>query len=671
MKVIRAFLFCILFLTFNLNANEISGGAIASLDWQKVNLENLIRKKIDKTLSSIIKYSDYIVDVEIVTTPARKPKFTPTEDTSSTEAMKKEKSGIGGVRINDILPEKLPEDYVVFSKLGLEAPLIEDFNNFKKNAGKKDNDAEKGELPSFEQLWKFNKSLDIFNNLEQVRVQVKLSKNLQESTRSIVSEILNGINFNLNEIRPEIRVSYIDLSEQLNVAGIFNKEILELMQKFEVILAILLGTLIIGGFAWILFNRWAKMSETKQESEMAAEMNGGAPQPTDDKSDMNMTMDSGESISDDKLLVNGVERFETFLKNQKNEAILMIKKWINSGTDREELALRSIVQLLNNDDLIVIFNSLHQQERDKWKALLGDTLEDKEVSMANKFISSEIIKDILVPSEIDDVEAADLLLKLSPESAASFVKDDPDLGKIVLNSMSDGFVAKIFENMSEQDIEIAVESSMSYQKEHVSDYMLDFKGKLAQYQETEKMLPFANKLIGLIKVTKPHNENPLFKSFASSVRNVKKMTEIAMDCFPSILVEKIPPEILKSLLIQYPMQKKVELVLSLSEEKKNYFVDLFAPVGSKALDVLELEIEKVQGDIRVMRAIADSPDSSWDDFVYYVRNYIKNDRNNQNVFENLVTTWAQGLVDGASAEDAASNATGESTEIHTDIKRAA
>ena len=370
MKKFRGCILLLVILSLNLTANEFnSSGALTSLDWQKVNLEKLIRGKIDKTLSSIIKYSDYIVDVEIITTPARKPKFTPSEDNSSSEAVKKERAGIDGVRINDILPDKLPEDYVVFSKLGLEAPLIEDFNNFKKDDSKKDGNADKGELPSFEQLWKFNKSLDIFNNLEQVRIQVKLSDNLQESTRAIVSEVLNGINFNLNQVKPEIRVNYIDLSEKLSVAGVFNQEALELLQRFEVILAILLGSLILGTFAWILFNRWAQMSESKQESEMAAEMNGGpGNQPTDDKGESVTKIDMGDGASDEKLLVNGVERFETFLKNQKNEAVLMIKKWINSGTDQENLALRSIVQLLNNDDLIVIFNSLHQEERDKWKS---------------------------------------------------------------------------------------------------------------------------------------------------------------------------------------------------------------------------------------------------------------------------------------------------------------
>ena len=666
-------IFLVLFsYVFSLDANEISSnGALTSLDWQKVNLENLIRAKIDKTLSPIIKYTDYIVDVEILTTPARKPKFTPTEDSSTTEAVKKESAGIDGVRINDILPDKLPEDYVVFSKLGLEAPLIEDFNNFKKEEPKKDNNAQKAELPTFEQLWKFNKSLDIFNNLEQVRIQIKLSENLQEATRQTVAEVLNGINFNFNDVKPEIKVSYIDLSEKIQIAGVFNQELLELMQKFEVVLAILIGSLVIGIFAWILFNRWAKMSETKQESEMAAEMNGGNPQAPLDREDSKNTMEMGEGLGDEKLLVNGVERFETFLKNQKNEAVLMIKKWINSGSNEENLALRGIVQLLNNDDLIVIFNSLHQEERDKWKSLLGKALKDSDITIANKFISSEIIKDILVPSEIDDVEAADLLLKLSPESAASFVKDDPELGKIILNSMSDQFVSKIFENMNESEIEMAVTSSMSYQKDQVADYMLDFKGKLAQYQETEKMLPFVNKLINLIKVAKPHSENPLFKSLASNVKNVKTITDVALASFPGSLVDRLPVDILKNLLIQYPMQKKVELVLSLSAEKKEFFVDLFAPIGSKAADVLGLEIEKLQGDIRIMREISDNPDQAWDDFVYYVRNYIKNDSINQNTYENLVALWAQSLVDGHSPESAADFASGDSTQVMADLKRAA
>ena len=218
----------------NIKANDLNNnGALTSLDWQKVNLEKLIRQKIEQTLSSIVKYSEYIVDVEIITTPARKPKFTPSEDNSSSEAVKKERSGIEGVRINDVLPEELPEDYVVFSKLGLEAPLIEDFNNFDKKQGESDGAAEKGELPSFEQLWKFNKSLDIFNNLEQVRIQVKLSENLHESTRAVISQVLNGINFNLNEVKPEIRVDYIDLSEKLNVQGVFGQELIELLQELK------------------------------------------------------------------------------------------------------------------------------------------------------------------------------------------------------------------------------------------------------------------------------------------------------------------------------------------------------------------------------------------------------------------------------------------------------
>ena len=157
------------------------------------------------------------------------------------------------------------------------------------------------------------------------------------------------------------------------------------------------------------------------------------------------------------------------------------------------------------------------------------------------------------------------------------------------------------------------------------------------------MMPFANKLVGLIRASKPSSENPLYRSLAVSIKNVKKLSEVAMDCFPAALIDKIPAEILKTLLIQYPMGKKVELVLSLPEDRRDFFVDLFAPVGSKALDVLELELEKSRGDIKIMREINDAPERAWNDFVFYVRNFVKNDRNNQGTFENLVTTWAQSL----------------------------
>ena len=46
-------------------------------------------------------------------------------------------------------------------------------------------------------------------------------------------------------------------------------------------------------------------------------MESSGNQPTDDKGESVTKIDMGDGASDDKLLVNGVERFETFLKNQK------------------------------------------------------------------------------------------------------------------------------------------------------------------------------------------------------------------------------------------------------------------------------------------------------------------------------------------------------------------
>ena len=90
-------------------------------------------------------------------------------------------------------------------------------------------------------------------------------------------------------------------------------------------------------------------------------MEAQAKQPTESSEDGKNTFEMDNALADEKLLVNGVERFETFLKNQKNEAILMIKKWINADSELENLALRGIVQLLNNDDLIIEIMKLISQ----------------------------------------------------------------------------------------------------------------------------------------------------------------------------------------------------------------------------------------------------------------------------------------------------------------------
>ena len=102
---------------------------LPSTQWQKIKLEQEVDTKIKNVLSPLISPENIIVEVNIEVAEPSTPQFVKTEPTpeeKAAEQKEKKKKKSKTIRINDELPKELPEDYIIFSKLGLEAPLIED-----------------------------------------------------------------------------------------------------------------------------------------------------------------------------------------------------------------------------------------------------------------------------------------------------------------------------------------------------------------------------------------------------------------------------------------------------------------------------------------------------------------------------------------------------------------
>jgi hypothetical protein len=280
------------------------------------------------------------------------------------------------------------------------------------------------------------------------------------------------------------------------------------------------------------------------------------------------------------------------------------------------------------------------------------------------------VEDILVPSDIVDAEVADLLLRLKPEKAAAFVKENPSLGKILMNVMNSKFVAKILDNLEEDVVDVALTRSLEYKKEEIKGLLGEFKTKLKNYQVSKSRIPFLAKIADLIPLSMPSRENALFKALASNSDNVEDISSIAMQFFPAILIPHLPENFLKNVLQSYPMAKKIELVSSLDEGLRDKFVNIFAPTGSKAADVLELELEKVETDLAIQRRIRDQSDLIWKEFVDFTRKMIKASKENSSEFENMVNQWAEKIMSGESPEQAANGIDPEKTNTKGELKAA-
>jgi len=657
------------------NASEIptSGSFLPSLDWQKVGLEKAIGEKVRTALSRIIKSNEYLVDVEINVNQATKPKFTPQdgEDGAGDEGAEDNK---GKVKIKDILPDQLPKDYIVFSKLGLEAPLIEDFNDFKDEKGKPLADKKKEPLPPFEQLWKYNKSLDIFNNLESVKIYIQLSEQLHPTTRENIKKMLNALKFNLNDVTPELEITYINMQEKKSGLDLPSSvgEILALISRFSNMFGLIMAAIVIGLIAFMLFNKWAKLDKDKNDAQNQA-LAGPAPKEDEEEEDDKAAagLPPGPFDQENTSAIAGVERYQTFLDNSPVEAVMLVKKWVASGESKEKNALRALVQQLKNDTLLKIFAKLTQEERDLWKSFLDKQVIGNDLLETNAFISNQIVEDILVPSAIVDAEACDTLMRINPERAAQFVKENPDLGKILMNVMSSKFIAKILENLDEEYVELAIARGMEYRREDVGQMLSEFKSKLAKYKEQKTRIPFLEKILDLIPISMPARENSLFKALAQSGEDADTLKKIALQNFPAVLVPVLPDKILKSALQQYPMGQKIELVSTLKEDMRDKFITLFAPKGSKASDMLTLELEKIENDLAIQRKIRETPDVVWKEFVDYTRKIIRNDKINSSDYDNMVTQWADKIIGGESPEMAAQAVDPEKTATNRSVKAAA
>ena len=715
-----------------LYSQDFGATFLPSIEWQKQELEDNIHKKLVNSLKPIIKSNEYLIDIQIEATPPEKPEFNKTDEEAAldaavaeSEAKKKEEEANktdeekaaeaaakekkaqeekkkaedkNKVRLSDTDPKDIPEDSVLFSKLGLEAPLIDDFNDFQPDGKiilsmaqadpEKDNliESQKAKIekaqekldaakvkeeelrrklqalntkpkPSaVEQLWKYNESVDIFKNLKSVKIKVQLNEELAQDTRDTISNVLNSINFNLGKVKPQLTIEYVNMKEKFktDVLPTKLKDIIDYASKFSVALGLLLSALLLALVAFVIFRMYKSLKENEQPQQAAGGAGGpGAAEAAKDDEDED-EMGGAFSMGGEDMQggLNGIERFRTFLSKNETEASMLIKKWIKSAEKDEQNALRAVVQQLDNSELVKIFEQLSPDERSEWKKYLDKSVDGEGLKRANLFISTQIVEEIIVPAAITDPEAQDLLLKIKPEQAAKFVQENPDLGKILMNVMNTKFVSKIIDNLESSYIDKIIDSSIYFDSSDIETQLDNFKSKLAEYQDEKKRIPFLERVQELIPIASPSRENSLFKALAKS-GDQEAMYKLASQFFPAVLVPELPVNFLKTILQQYPMGPKIEMLLSIDETLKDHFVGIFAPEGSKANDMLQLEFEKAENDISVQRRVRNEGEEIWKEFVDFSRRQIKSDKTVAGDIDSMVSEWVEKVCKGQSPEQAA------------------
>jgi hypothetical protein len=630
--------------------SELQGNVQMPVEWQVIKLQENIEEKITRSLMPLIRPEEYVIEVKIGIDTEK------VEDPSSKKVMKniqKKK-----VRFSNSEIPKEGDDYVLFEKLGLEAPIF----------GEEPVEMQTSEVELAQKaLIELNDRYNLFNFLGTIDINLTFDKGLNAKTKESIQKVVHGLSFNTKDVLPQINIQYLDLksaktpSELLkgdsgskdkngelsdNKNGFFDR-----FKNLDVMIGLILSALLLALAAIYVARKGSKVeeevkakndNEEKVESEAIEETQSGEEQPIDEGLILegdDMSIDLTKTDPQTTRINEGLERFRKIYQHHYNDMALMIKAWIKIAKNEEATALKSLVQMLTDVELTEIFKCLTIDERSTWKMCLDGELNKEELAKSFAFISNQIMQTMMVPSLIDDYEICDLLLALRAEDAAQYSEEVPELGMIFANVLSSKTIGEMLKMIPVDLASEIIVMSSSFKKEDIINKMPVLKEKLLEFKAKRERPPFIKRIFDILPSSRPELEKKLYATLLNHL-SMDEVVNVAMKAFPSDLLVYLPDTLYKDAVGKMPSDVQVQYFICLNEEDREAAMNRFAAKGSKQRDMVDLEINSLlKNEMLTSRIRNEKKEALELEFLGFVRNYINETEEAKKEIYTMVEGW--------------------------------
>ena len=200
----------------SLNAREGQLPELESIEWQQVKLQERVQKQVESVINPIISKGKYLLRVEVLIDEPIPFMSSEGNDIQKNKKENQESKNLG-IKATDAEFDKSQGDYIVFSKVGLEVPVVEEYLASDKN--RRDHELEmikrkeKSDEKYLENLYRFSQSFDLFSVLKDIKVNVFLDENLKEEKIELVKKVLQELKLKVGGIEPAITVKTIAMSK--------------------------------------------------------------------------------------------------------------------------------------------------------------------------------------------------------------------------------------------------------------------------------------------------------------------------------------------------------------------------------------------------------------------------------------------------------------------------
>lgn len=318
----------------------------------------------------------------------------------------------------------------------------------------------------------------------------------------------------------------------------------------------------------------------------------------------------------------------------------IIRKWIKDGSDSSKDALTALVQQMDPSSLRDIFSMLSMEERERWNSSLGKSMDAASMEKANQIISDGVMKEMVGGNILEDGEVLDLILGMGKASVKHFVLNEGKYAKILLNLLNPEIISFLLNDLSIEEMEPLITQSMSFTYDDLEKDLEGFKETLRSHSEGKKASPFNQKLLAALSGVEPAKEQFIYRHLASS-SSLEELTDIACKQIPSELVVKLPKAFLKFVMVNYPMNKKIDLLGTVDDYTQEVLMDSFLQEGTNAKEMVLMELETFEGDeLRLKRAMRDK-NKLWSEFLEFIRAAALSNKKYEEDIHAVAFQWAE------------------------------
>jgi hypothetical protein len=250
---------------------------------------------------------------------------------------------------------------------------------------------------------------------------------------------------------------------------------------------------------------------------------------------------------------------------------------------------------------------------------------------------------MMVPSLIDDYEICDLLLALTPEDAAKFSIEYPELGAIFANVLSSKTIGEMLSLMPMDVTTDIIERSSMFRKEEVLAQMPLLKEKMLEVKHKRERPPFLARIMDILPTAKPELETELYSTLIQHCA-WDDVRETALKFLPSDVITNISDNIFKAVVGAMPLEAQVQYFASRADDERNEILNRFASKGSKTREMIEIEINTIAKNEVALRKLQNDKRKSIDDeFMGLTREYISQHPEAQSEMKSEVEIWLKNI----------------------------